>query len=301
MTDEDSPYRLIVWPGIRVEVPPIEVPEVHLLGDDTLVFGYPMKGMGKATLEPDFHLREFQDLDASDPQQVLAFCRQWGPVGDEECSELPSDSRFREEALAADRRMPKQWRPPAGDAPWDHSLGEKLGFGFGLILGVHSVGRVAAYQTVLARAVDVWLDIVNATPLEEIEKKWRAQDELLYAALEQLFPKLQSRLTVYQVAESLSSLLNPALAPFRVHLEPYDSRELPKPNVYQAACLQFTNDIVENLPYRPCANETCGKLFSRQRGRAQSAQHRVKGVRYCSEKCARAQAQREVRRRKRQP
>jgi hypothetical protein len=299
MTEADSPYRLSVWPGVRVAVPPIEVPEVHLLGDDTLVFGYPMEGMGTATLEPDFHLREFQDLDARDPQQVLTFCRRWGPVGDGECSELPSESSFRAEALEADARVPKQWRAPAGDAPWDRSLGEKLGFGFGLILGVHSVGRVAAYQAVLARAVDVWLEIVNMTPLEELEKKWRADDELLFSALEQLFPKWQSRLTAHEVTTVLSGLLNPALAPFRVHLEPRDSRELPHANVYQAACLQFTNDIVEKMPYRHCANETCGKLFSRQRGRAQSAHHRVKGVRYCSDKCARAQAQREVRRRKR--
>ena len=165
---------------------------------------------------------------------------------------------------------------------------------------VHSVGRVAAYQAVLARAVDTWLDVVNETPLEELEKKWRARDELLIAAFDQLFPQLQSQLTAHTVVTSLSTFLNPALTPFRVHLEPHDSRDLPQPNVYQAACLQFTNDIAEHMPYRHCANETCGKLFSRQLWRTESAHHRVNGVRYCSEKCARAQAQREVRRRKRQ-
>lgn len=70
--------------------------------------------------------------------------------------------------------------------------------------------------------------------------------------------------------------------------------------LYSICCLELYNHIVERLPYRQCANETCQRLFVRQSGRAKLGQHRTLGVKYCSHECARAQAQREHRRRKRQ-
>jgi hypothetical protein len=69
--------------------------------------------------------------------------------------------------------------------------------------------------------------------------------------------------------------------------------------LYSVAMLQLVNDLAENLIYRKCANEVCRRPFVRQRGRAKYGGNRMRGVMYCSNTCARAQYQREKRRRDR--
>jgi hypothetical protein len=112
-------------------------------------------------------------------------------------------------------------------------------------------------------------------------------------------------------AKLLCAALDPALKVFHPRLvvfEPSDDyapTAEPHPaevTLYQTCALELFNHIVESATYKRCQNERCpraGVLFVRQQGRSKYGHHRLKGVKYCSHECARAQVQREYRRKKR--
>jgi hypothetical protein len=86
----------------------------------------------------------------------------------------------------------------------------------------------------------------------------------------------------------------------RVELEPIGRSQPPvETSLYSAAMLQLVNDLAANETVRTCANEPCARPFVRQLGRSTYGGHRRIGTRYCSNTCARAQYQREKRRRDR--
>jgi len=113
--------------------------------------------------------------------------------------------------------------------------------------------------------------------------------------------------TIFDLMATITSLVNEgaAVSGPRVELTHPALEALggaygrPLPRVLNAMCLQALAWIAEGVPARRCANETCRVWFSRQRGRAAAGQYRSTGVLYCSAACAKAQAQREYRRRQR--
>lgn len=109
--------------------------------------------------------------------------------------------------------------------------------------------------------------------------------------------------------------LNLGLSGFRAHVElrvetPYGeiAHGLPRVGLFSAACRQIFNFVVAGETARRCENPTCGpmhgspggppRMFVHQIGGAKEGQYRSRGVRFCTPECARAETQRQYRRRK---
>jgi hypothetical protein len=106
-----------------------------------------------------------------------------------------------------------------------------------------------------------------------------------------------------QAAGLLIDVLDRELAPFHptlLHPEQGVEPAFIGYPLFSICCLELYNHICETIAYRQCANDNCLRLFVRQAGRAQKGRHRTQGVRFCSYECARAQAQRDYRTRKRE-
>ena len=250
-----------VWPGSTIPLPE------SYRGGDTL----PGKDDGElraCEVPEEFYLREVMDLDLSSAEAIVEFCRLWGDLG--------------------------------------------------LLCHEHEVyrGFIAAYEAEYSYPVDV--DAEPVAPTDPIVR-FRAVAKVV-RDMTRIWPANQGALSFAELATSwespgtppaspadaldrLSIGLNLALQPFQVHavVEPggQESGTL-EPTLLSVVCLQLANDINDKPGYSRCRNENCGRLFARQRGRAQAGQYRTVGVEYCSRSCALAQSQRNWRRRRRE-
>jgi hypothetical protein len=98
----------------------------------------------------------------------------------------------------------------------------------------------------------------------------------------------------------LRGVLADGLRPFHprvIYAELEAAEDVMGAPLYAVCCLELFNHLAEHANVKVCANESCRRVFVRQRGRAEHGQHRTRGIKFCSSHCARAQAQREYRRR----
>lgn len=254
-------------------VPPVVIAQGTVSVDGWLHFASPW---ARAELSSELYLRGLLEVELDDDKSVAAFLSENGMVSLPWRSE-GSEARRREAALgdlipfevveARSRPMP----------------------------GVSHVREAAMYLRVARALVRHWLAYERG---EDTRAAWDGE-----------LPGLLNGVPTYddEAWFYFSDALNWGLKSFHVRVEveiPWLEKHgadpvigKPQAGLYSALCLQLSNHISRGDVAVTCASETCGRPFVRQEGGARFGQHRTKGVMYCSTNCAKAQAQREYRRR----
>jgi len=269
-------------------------------------------------LPPEFFLKEFLDLDADDYLSLLAFVLRWGPLeipqwrfgppaygrqeqdsGYEGLLQTPSFSSRTDAPLMRSvlSTLDKEGQVSAGisgaalrdevDGSWHPVALQAYAMSSQRLL-VHTFQ--AAFETWISATP--WLTAPGGVPpAPEMESVWRRRG----------FPQPSDASECVKLA---AVLVNDAAAGCGPHVELEVTGDRPanlvwRPRILSAMALQALSFLSEGLPAQRCANERCGRWFVRQRGRSRYDQHRTRGVLYCSAECAKAQAEREYRRRSR--
>jgi hypothetical protein len=219
----------------------------------------------------ELYLREFFDLDADDLEALLGFQREYGVL----------------------------WSDWAEEGPWQDKAGRRV--------YIQNPLRVRDQVLRLRDIVRCWRYTQGDLGLAELEAAWESDED----AWDLPEPASDQEEDLWEDPDLwpfafLVEFLGQELAAFRTRPLLHDvssGREiqlsLRRPGLYEALCLQLANHMAEGVSYRTCRK--CGRMFVRQRGRAEFGQYRTEGkLHFCSTQCASAATQQEQRRRQKE-
>lgn len=279
----DTRFRPTLWPGTVAPTPPLtRFREVAVDGDWVTWPLGASAGQPLVQLPDDFCLRELLEVKHDDLVAVAKLMEAYGLLFDLDVREIDM-AGWTDEAVAEVEAIPQ----------YDD---------FPRRVGVHK-DLVRLHIETAQRAVAVWLACQRRGGLEDLVAKDVNDANLASVRADNVqnpepWPESLEHLELLLIDEALDHLkqsLNAALNKFSIGVGRLADRN---PTIYSVSFLQLYNHLAEGATARECANETCLRAFVRQRGRAAYNQHRMEGVKYCSRECARAQAQRQLRRRR---
>lgn len=270
-------FRPTLWPGTVIAQPPLR-PLLDVEVDGNWVLWRIAPRQEEAVhLPPDFYLHELLETPPADLEAAAALMRTYGPLVDMDRNDLDFEAQSWLEDVPLD----------PDDGPW------RVG---------HHRRDVEVHLSLAHEAIRTWLACQTEGGIEALVEAEVDEQQLEQFRLDN--PDNVREVTLDDLREmmvasrlsALESVLNAALSKFSIGIGGLEKREA---TIYSASFLQLYNHMAERATVRHCANEPCRRPFVRQRGRAEFGQNRTEGVKYCSRECARAQAQRELRRRRR--
>lgn len=289
-------FRITPWPDVRLPHPDEISHDTYELEDGRFL------SLNDWAIQdgPDVSLGEVYlrvvDLDLLEPHDVLDFVNTFGILGvrRNRFREFSGLIRFADMVLPElmdswSARTHQQWRKALREdaqmPPGEETLAEFM-FGARWIKDVFSAWQVLHEDTEPSEIewASTWWSAVTRSRAQVPDSydlaaflQWG-----LDAALQHFHPRLLVGLP------SLSEIDDNEGSPVWEDV-----------TLFCLCALELFDHIAEEADYRRCGNETCGRLFVRQAGRADQRQHRLRGgLKYCSRACANAQMQRESRRRR---
>lgn len=277
-------FHITTWPQGRLPIPPVVAYQTALHETyPVLMFRPPTR---EVRVPDELYVRELVALDLSDAEQVRAFVEHFGYPGEADWGAFHTP-------------------PPSGvrtPAPLlQEFILQDAVFFLDLCDVVERMKLTRDATRLYEWASAPGFSLSAGPPLDPVAAAWESS-------------VLQPPQSVDEAANTLEHIVNLGLRSFQpyVHLAPseWDGRfvdylderriapYLPKLDLMDVLTLQLANHIIERATYRRCQNEPCRRLFVRQRGGAPKGQYHTSGVSYCSPQCARAQAQRDYRRRR---
>jgi hypothetical protein len=298
--------KVTIWPGVRLPVPPVAVWPVDSLPEGSQVVWRrvdeerPRSLIPMKALPDELYLRELRDLDLEDAGAILAFANEWGWLGDSRFEVRPRVLGEDDDEEVPYARFPALETGGGVGADLCRDIGEDI------VLTERGEGRgerrhlkeFILYASVLRDLVRTWLGVKGVYSWDEVLVEWETPPRWVHLNEANLSDDwaIEARMSFFTTA------LDAALSPFRAHVQriPQQAEDERSPSwlvsTYQAMALQLANHIAEDAQIKTCANESCRRLFVRQRGVSQSGKVRMRGLLYCSRRCAQTQAQREFRR-----
>jgi hypothetical protein len=291
MTRDDNPrFRITAWPASKLPIPWGPRSTTYKIEGTTILASADLVGE-PATEHHEVYL-DLLTVDLEDEHEILAFVNRHGPLSVLAGRERPfngfTDHPYFRRSIHAELQELRDetvhdWiEAEKGDEDW--------------IIG-EPVDEFRWEAACLRDMVAAWRFVNEGKEPERLWSwVWGAPPPEFEASYEYSDP-----LTLEGAAHLLARGLDVGLAAFHPYVQvggdamPYHGAV----GFYQVCCLELFNHIVENATYRICQNEPCQRVFVRQTGRAEHGQYRSEGVKYCSRECARAQAQRNYRRRNR--